>query len=281
VRRADDGAVLRVTRAVARRFAPHPVALRGRSVWAAAFDAGAVVAVEDTCGPTAQRLELRDHTWVMRAPAGLPADAVSVADLVGSVAHVRAEAWLAEADDGGFGFEGPGACAVTLTVDGGRRVSIAFGAAGDGGFYARTLDEPAVFVASAGLREVLAHPAIDRARFRLDAGAGAAATVVHDGVRHVVSADAGDDRLAVALAGLYAQSALHAGPATAEEGLARPTLEITATTRADGGPLVETHLAVGAETEVDGAPAYFARAASLDATFAVPKARVAAILDAL
>jgi hypothetical protein len=41
------------------------------------------------------------------------------------------------------------------------------------------------------------------------------------------------------------------------------------------------HIAVGAETEVDGAAAYFARAAGVDATFAVPKARVTAILDAL
>lgn len=290
VRRGDDGALLRVTRAVARRFTPHPVAMRARSLWHAPFDAGSVVALEDTCGPTAQRLELRDHTWVMRTPAGLPADAVSVADLVGTVAHAKADAWLTEADDGGFGFDGPGACTVTLTLDataaspadaGGRRVSIAFGAAGEGGFYAHTLDEPAVFVVSPGLREVLAHPAIDRARFRLDPGAGTAVAVVHDGVRHVVSADAGDDKLAVAMAGLYAQSALHAGAAAPDEGLARPLLEIAATTRVDGGAPVETHIAIGAETEVDGAPSFFARAAGMSATFAVPKARVAAILDAL
>jgi hypothetical protein len=58
-------------------------------------------------------------------------------------------------------------------------------------------------------------------------------------------------------------------------------LEIVAPARVDGGALVETRIVVGAETEVDGAAAYFARAAGLDATFAVPKARVTAILDAL
>jgi hypothetical protein len=291
VRRADDGALLRVTRAVARRFAPHGVALRARSLWKVPFDAGSVVAVEDTCGPTTQRLELRDRTWVLRAPAGLPADAVSVSDLLGSVAHAKADAWLTEADDGGFGFDGPGACTVTLTLDataspaadgGARRVAITFGAAGDGGFYARTLDGPAVFVASPGLREILAHPVIDRSRFHLDAGAGAAVAATHDGVRRVVSADAGDDRLAVAMAGLYAQCALHAGPAFPDEGLGRPMLDLVATSRPSGGGTpVETHITIGAETEVDGAPSFFARAAGLDATFAVPKARVAAILDAL
>jgi hypothetical protein len=281
VRRADDGAILRVTRAVARRLAPHPVALRGRALWTAPFDPGAVVAVEDTCGSTPQRLELRDHTWVLRAPPGLPADAVTVADLVGTVAHAKADAWLTEADDGGFGFDGPGACTVAMTLDGGRKVSIALGAAADDGYYARTSEGPAVFAASSGLRAALAHPAIDRARFRLDAAGGSAVTVFHDGVRHVVSADAGDDKLALALAGLYAQSALHAGAPAPDEGLGHPTLDIVATSRADGGALQETRIAIGAETEVDGAPAYYARAAGLDATFAVPRARVAAILDAL
>jgi hypothetical protein len=83
------------------------------------------------------------------------------------------------------------------------------------------------------------------------------------------------------MAGLYAQSALHAGAAAPDEGLSRPTLEIAATTRADGSAPLETHITIGAETDVDGAPSFFARAAGVNATFAVPKARVAAILDAL
>jgi len=283
VRRADDGAILRVTRAVARRFAPHPAALRARSLWSAPFDAGSVVAVEDTCGPTAQRLELRDHAWVMHAPAGLATDATGLADLLGTVAHAKAEAWLTEADDGGFGFDAPGACALTLTLDAGtgdagtRRVSVALGAAGDGGFYARTSEGAAVFVASPGLSAVLSHPVIDREPFR-DLDAADEVTVVHGAQRTRVSADAGEDRLAVALAGLYSQAALHAGPAAPDEGMARPTLEIVGVDLR--GP-VERRITVGAETEVDGAPSYFARAAGVNATFAVPKARVTAILDAL
>jgi hypothetical protein len=288
VRRSDDGALVRLPRTMARRFEPHPVALRARSLWPVAFDPGAVVAVEDTCGPTPQRLELRDRTWTMRTPAGLQADAVSVTDLVGSAAHAKADAWLVESDDGTFGFDGPGACSLTLTLDAGagdagsRRVSIALGAAGDGGFYARTQDGPAVFVASAGLRAMLAHPAIDRARFRIEAGTGTRVTVIRDGARRAVPADAGDDDpLAAAVAGLYAQSALHAGPATSDEGLDRPTLELLTTTRSDGGAAVEARIVIGARTRVDGADAYFARVSGIDATFAVPDARVAAIVGAM
>jgi hypothetical protein len=43
----------------------------------------------------------------------------------------------------------------------------------------------------------------------------------------------------------------------------------------------ETRIVVGADTQVDGADAYFARVSGIEATFAVPKARVTAILDAL
>lgn len=278
LRRADDGALLLVTRAVARRFSPHVAALRARSLWRAPFDAGAVVAVEDTCGPTPQRLELRGGTWAMRAPPGLTVDGTWLADFLGAVTHGKAEAWLTEADDGGFGFDGPGACALTLTLDasagdaGGRRVSVALGAGGDGGFYARTSEGAAVFVASPGLRAVLSHPAIDRSPFHLGVDGEHPASVLHAGATTEAAADAGEDRLAVALAGLYAQVALHAGPAAPDEGMAKPVLQIDTPGK---------RILVGAETEVDGAPSYFARVAGIDATFAVPKARVAAILDAL
>jgi hypothetical protein len=291
IRRADDGAVLRVSRAVARRFEPHPVALRARPVWKTPFEAGAVVAIEDTCTPSPEHLELRDHRWTLRAPAGLPADGASVADRVGMLSQVKADAWIAEADDGAFGFDGPGACAVTVTLEAGatsgpdagfRHAAITLGAAGDGGFYARTQDDPAVFVASPALRQALAHPSIDRARVGVDTTHGASVLVFHDGVRHVVATDAGsDDKLAAAVAGLFAESALHAGATVPEEGLDHPMLELVAATRTDAGASLETRIAVGAPTQVDGADAYFARVTGVDATFAVPKARVTAIVDAL
>jgi hypothetical protein len=178
VRRADDGALLQVTPEVARRFEPHPVALRARRVWPSPIDPASVVAIDDTCGPTKQRLELRDHVWTMRAPAGLSAGSLSLEDLLRTIAHAKTEAWIAEGDDGTFGFDGPGACTMTLTLDpdsmdtGIRRASITLGAAGDGGFYAHTSDDPAVFVASPGLRETLVHPAIDGQRFQRDARDG-------------------------------------------------------------------------------------------------------------
>jgi hypothetical protein len=177
LRRVDDGAVLQLTREMARRLEPHPVALRARSIWPVVVDAASVVAVDDTCCPGKPHFEQRDRRWTMITPARLRTDAPFVMDLVETVTRARADAWIAEGDDGTFGFDGSAACAVTLTREpgsmdaGARRTSIILGAAGDGGFYAHTSDDPAVFVASPGLRETLVHPTVDPHAY-VDAGVG-------------------------------------------------------------------------------------------------------------
>jgi hypothetical protein len=288
LRRVDDGALVTLPRAAARRFVPHPVVLRARSPWRAPFDAASVVAIDDTCTPAPGRLELHGSAWTMRAPGGQAVDGAWLVDLTGSLARAKADAWIAEADDGEFGFAGRDACAVTLTLaaaaeDGGpRRVALTFGAAGDGGFYARAQDDSAVFVAPATLRRSVAHPAIDRSSVRVDARAGSVVTVTHGVERRSFGPEIADgDRLAGAVASLHAESALHAGAPARDEGFDRPTLEIVAGSPGDGDAAPERRIVVGAETQVDGADAYFARVSGVDATFAVPAPAVAAILAAL
>jgi hypothetical protein len=289
VHRMDDGAVLHLPLAAARRFEPHPVALRARPVWRPAFDPGAVVAIDDTCGPMPQHLELRDHVWTMRAPAGFVADPVAAADLAGAVAHAKADAWIAEADDGGFGLGRPGACSVTLVLEAAgvdaapRSVELQLGAEGDGGYYARTQGDPAVFVAPGVLRALASHPAIDRGRFRIDPASLASVTLVRGGERRTLAHDSEDDQLSAALSALYAVSALHPGRPAADEGFEHPTLEIDATARADGGAHVDSsavRITIGAPTTVDTMDVYFARVSGVDATFAVPRQVVKAIVDA-
>jgi hypothetical protein len=287
LRRLDDGAVVPVPRAIARRFTPHPAVLRARSPWSAPFDAASVVAIDDTCTPAPERLELRDRTWTLRAPAGQAVDGPWLVDLTSAMARARADAWIAEADDGAFGLADPAACTVTLTLDGAaadggpRRVALALGAAGEGGVYARAQDDAAVFLAPATLRAMLGHPAIDRSRVRVDATAGALVTLSHDGERRTLGPEIADgDRLAGAVASLHAQWALHAGAPARDEGFDHPTLEVVAVSRADGASPAETRIVVGGPAKVDGADAYFARVAGVDATFAVPASVVSAILAA-
>jgi hypothetical protein len=298
-RRADDGVVLRLARDVARRFEPHPVAIHPRAIWPTPVDPVSVVAVENDCAPALERLKRVDGTWRMLTPRGFAPDALSVADFTGAIARANAEAWVDERDDGTFGFDGPGACSVDLTVEdaqgdaGERHLGLAFGARTEGGVYARVSGVPAVFVAPAVLRQLASHVSVDRGPLRIDADRVASVSFVRGDdrvafdrrgdqlVREGEVPDAASiDRLTPALDGFYPLAAVHTGRASQEEGMSSPVLEITAREAQDGG-VREIHVVVGAEAQVEGADSYFARATGTDATFVVPRQAVRAILDAL
>jgi hypothetical protein len=302
-RRLDDGALLRLSHAVGRRFEPHPVALRARAVWRTPFDPSAVVAIDNRCSGTGERLEFENGVWRMSAPAGFATDPSAIAGRCEAFAHAKVDAWIAERDDGDFGLDRPDSCTVTLTLAEAspaaarRTVSFVFGGEGDDGIYARTLDDPAVFVAPRVLRDLFSHPAVDGNRLRLDPSALSTVVLTHGAERLVLEhagehlarrgiEDAAGDpdsggRLESALEELYAEAAVHVGPARRAEGMDRPTLEITArplTERGSGGS--ERRITIGAAAQLDAHDVFFARASGVDATFAVPKRAVSHILEA-
>ena len=294
-RRVDDGAILRLAGAVSRRFEPHPIALSSGSMWRPPVDPGAVVAIDDGCSRPPSRLELAEGVWKMR---GGVADNLSASDLAEAFARPKADAWIAESDDGTFGFGRDAACTVTLTTaspnEPTRRVGIAFGAAGDGGVYARASERPGIFVAPSALRALASHPPVDRQAFRVDLATWERITLARGDARIVLARDAGGpleraesdagvpEKLESALAGLRAEWALHGGPPAQDEGFDRPTLEIDAVLSAagEGGSPATTRIAIGAPARDGAADGYFARAVGVDATFLVPRAAVHAILDA-
>jgi hypothetical protein len=311
-RRLDDEAVLRLPWAVARRFDPHPAALRGGLLWPVGFDAASVVAIRDSCGPSPERIDLEGGRWILRTPAGLPVDPIAVSELATAFAQAKPEAWLAENDDGTYGFARPSSCAVSLTLastaaDGPPRVvGMTFGAEDDGGYDARTLDGQAVFVAPEALHDLAARPAIDRSRFRLDPTSltrvkivrGADTLALTNAGGHLalalaagtpLSAERDVAKLAAALAAFEARYALHDGPATRRrEGFEHPTIAIDASGRSDAGQPLETHIVIGAlvaagagGTRHDASSeSYFARVSGIDATFAVPREAVDALVAA-
>jgi hypothetical protein len=289
-RRLDDGAILGLSRAVARRFDPRLVVLRGRAAWTPPFDPASVVRVDDTCTPEAQRIDLVDGLWKMRLPAGQAVDVAYTMDLVETLAHAKADGWIAESDDGTFGLDAS-ACRVTLTLasrdpDGGSPSrSLVFGARADGDTYARTLDGPEVFLAPPALRSLAEHPAIDRSGFRIDALAGARALLTHDHSKIILASSGGafsragreeasDDPVGAALVATYARDAIHAGPPAPSEGFDLPTLEIQV---ADRSAAFTRRIIIGAPigSSDDG---YFARVSGVNATFAVGGRTVEALL---
>jgi hypothetical protein len=285
-KRLDDGALLRLSAASARHLQPHPVALRSREVWRTPIDPGDVVTLESTCGAP-EKLDWRNGAWSLEAPAGFAADPIAAADLASALARARAEAFVAEADDGFFGLSDPGACRASMTVGGHgdageRHASITFGAATEDGVYARASDDPAVFVAPAVLRALATHPVLERRRFQLDRASLSTLAAVRDGVRREVSTGTdAESAVADALSSLVVRAALHTGRATPAEGFDRPGLEIDATYRSDAGALSSTRLWFGASTNVDGEGGYFARVSGLDATFFVLRPAVDAAIAAL
>ncbi len=279
VRRAFDGAWLHVDAAVARKLMPRGVALRGKELWSPRIEGAPVTAVETHCDGVDQRATHDGDRWTMRAPAGYAVDDATVLDVIDSVARARAEAWVADADDGRFGLGGDHACTLALEVtgDGGsRRAQIELGQEGEGGVYARTSDGPAVFVAPKALR--------DRARAWLVDLHGFAppevssVTLERNGKRLTFAGDAGDEATDPVLQEanvLRADSVLHLGPALADEGFARPSLVATITGKT-GSKRVTFGRAGGARD----AKTVTARVTGIDATFVVDRDRVKALFDA-
>jgi hypothetical protein len=295
--RGDDGALLRVPGDVVRRIEAKPFVLRGRAIWTEPFDPASVSSLETTCGAGRERLELRDGRWTLRVPSGFEADRDAADALADALAHAKAARWIAERDDGAFGLAAPGACSVAAQLGPAspqrpaRSVAIVFGRETVGGYYAKTTESPGVFIAPETVRVMASRPAIDRERLRVDPRTVTRVTLVRGGARVVLErkgtqwvgadGDAGKgERLGDGVLEVAAEDALHSGPPARSEGFARPTLEIEAVAAGDGTTPSTTDIVVGAPTHVGKSDAYFARVSGIDATFAVARPRIDAILGA-
>ena len=162
VRRVFDGAILEVSPALAHRIWPSEIALRGPSVFPAGFAGRTPASLAVHCDGVTEALTRDASGWTMREPRGFSADSVAVSDLVGLVQNAQADSWIADADDGTFGFSAsPCRVDVTYAGDGGAHaVGLVFGKeSDDGASYAHVSGDAAVFLAPRLLREGPRHAA--------------------------------------------------------------------------------------------------------------------------
>ena len=279
VRRAFDGARLHVAAAFARKLVPSAIALRGKELWSPRIEGAPVVAIETHCEGVDQRVTHDGDAWAMRAPAGYGVDNAAVLDAIDAVTRVRAESWVADADDGRMGLSGQTPCVIALEVAGDagtRTVRVEFGREGEGGVYARTSDAPAIFVASKALR--------DRARgWLVDLHAFvppdvSSVTLERNGKRLTFAGDAGDDAPDAVLRAanvLRADSVLHLGAALADEGFAHPSLVATI-----AGKTGSKRITFGRESVTNDAKSILVRVEGIEATFAIDRDRAKAFFDA-
>ncbi len=299
VHRDADGATLSVSPEVARKLTPSLVALKGRAVFLPSLDARDAKTLSLRCG-VAQDLEAAGSQWTLRAPHGFAADPPKTLDMVDQLAKLQADAWVADHDDGSFGFA-TSPCSVTLTLgfEGGTRtVTVRLGREGEGGVYAQAEDaQPGrpktltpVFLLPRTMRDLLQTILVDRSPVTIDTARADRIEVERPGAAVVLTQvagqwtgpdaglPAGPDALLHAVDTLRADEVAHLGAPAADEGFATPSLQLRATVTADGGART-THLVFGRDTVRHNLPMVFARVDGIDATFLVARDRVSPIRD--
>jgi hypothetical protein len=295
VRRDGDGATLRVSEALAHRLVPSAIALRGRPLFVPSLEGKLARTLELSCEGQDQRLSRDDNGWSLRKPSGYPTDSMGAADVVSVFARAQADSWVADADDGTFGFDGT-PCSITLAYDqdgGDKTVGIVFGRVAEGGgFFAHMLGQPAVFVAPRSLHDLAGRLLVAQTGFQVDSAEVDTVTLSRGVARMVLSRHAGKlllgdggggdvgEKIGLALEALRADSVVHLGPPRPTEGFARPSLDVRVRTKGDGAAR-EVHFVVGDSALVQKERMFFVRLDGVDATYAVARDRLAPLMDAL
>jgi hypothetical protein len=295
VKRLADGAILRVSDALAHRLAPSPIALRGKQIFLPPLEGKLASVLEIQCDGRSERLTRDTSGWSLQKPPGYLADSPGTADLVNLVARAEAEAWVSETDDGSFGFD-ESACSITLGYEedsGTRTVGIVFGRAAETGqYFAHPLGQSEVFLAPRSVRDEALRVLIDRSGFHVDSAEVDTLSLARGGSRLVLShregkldlpdggaADLGE-RIGLALDALRADDVVHLGKPTAREGFTRPSLEVRIRMKGDSG-VREVHFVLGDSALILKERMFYARMDGVDATFAIARDRIAPLLDAL
>ena len=295
-RRVADGALVAIAPSLRSRFAAREI--RGRAIWDPPLDGSATSIVLRGCGVD-QELTRDAHGFHYgrgARPEGLPADTSRAIDLADALAHLRAEAWIADEADPALVPEA--ACSVTATFD--RASGEGAARAADGGvrvvrvrFGARSPEDGRVFAAADGVRGVFTVPAALRdLAGELYVDRNALFTPPETIASVVVSApgrgeerfdedadpalDAGSS-VPFDVGHLRAEAALHTGPPAPAEGFASPTAIVRIAVRGDAGPR-ESRITIGAATKRAERNMHFARIDGVDATFVVADDRIPAVL---
>jgi hypothetical protein len=164
LRRLLDGALLDVAPSVYRRLVPRRTALVPRTVLE--HEARRVTRVLLRCG-VEQELVDRGEGFRLVTPAGYETDG-AIGQLVDGLVKGRIDAWVADTDDGSFGFTKDGCHVVLAFEDGNAPVTVWFGAEGEGGVYMKAEPRSGVMVGPPALRALAKDLYVSRGALRID-----------------------------------------------------------------------------------------------------------------
>ncbi len=165
VRRLLDDARLEIDASTLRYIVPRATSVRPRTMLEDPTRRPTRVLLR--CGKD-QELVDRGEGFRFVVPAGYEADG-SIGQLVDAFTKGHVDAWVADADDGSFGFTKDGCRVVLAFADGNAPVTVWFGAEAEGGVYARVDPRPGVLVAPRAMRDLAKRLYVNRGLLRTDA----------------------------------------------------------------------------------------------------------------
>jgi hypothetical protein len=164
LRRLLDGALLDVAPSVYRRLVPRRTALMPRTVLE--HEARRVTRVLLRCG-VEQELVDRGEGFRLVTPAGYETDG-AIGQLVDGLVKGRIDTWVADTDDGSFGFTKDGCHVVLAFEDGNAPATVWFGAEGEGGVYMKAEPRSGVMVGPPSLRALAGDIYVSRGTLRTE-----------------------------------------------------------------------------------------------------------------
>lgn len=304
VRRLEDGAILALPADRLSALMPDAVVLRDATVLDIPRAQARALVVRSSAGGVerTQRLVRGASGWSFAdgAGAGLAPDVGLVDDVLDPLLSLKAVRWVAEKDDGRFGLAHPRFVLEAKVAEDEkappRTVRVELGAATTDGVFARTGDDPAVFVAPRQIEEAAGRWLFDRqalvvdeaALVRVEAAAEGGKTIVAERAGDAWTSPAGADAAATlraAVTGLISEGVVATGAPDRTFGLEKPRLVLAVVAEPEqgapkGAPRRKWKIAFGAGDSFRGTSVVYARRDDIDATFAVALGKVRALFEA-
>jgi hypothetical protein len=296
-RREHDGAVLELGREAARALRADASLVRSRNVFDYSLEDVKRVEID---GPVRQTFTRDDSGHVkLLEPPGFEADGALSVEVIDVLRTLTADRWVAESDDGSYGFDSPALTVRFFTGKEGtatQRHDVVFGGPATSGYYAKVEGEKGVFVAPRRIFEVLTTLVLDRGVFLLDPSSAERitlstterkATLEKQGEQFVQSGGAEQlppaaiQRIVDALSSLRAEAAIGTGAEKPEHGFAKPLLSVQIESDPSLTSRPEISWKIGSGDSYRGMSVHYARERGVNATYVVPRSAIQQVIDAL